>query len=211
MRDGSIEYIGRADFQLKLRGRRVEPGEIEAAIKCQVGVQDCVVLPEKDAIGSNVSLIGYIVPTNEQVDVSGLRQSLKTILPEYMIPSAFVQIAGRFPLTPNGKVDRGALSQNSRSAIQTSRPASSPRRALNALGQQILKIWQETLSVPDVGADDNFFDSGGNSLLLAEVYRRVLAFARSPFPMIELFRYPTIASLCDFLESLPVPEGHRTS
>jgi amino acid adenylation domain-containing protein len=193
--DGNIEYLGRMDYQVKLRGFRVELGEIEAALRSHSTVREAVVITMAEASGEN-RLVAYLVANAETVSsVSELRSFLRKKLPDYMSPSAFVFL-DVFPLTPSGKVDRQALS-----------PPDSGRPSLEAeyvapqtdAERMIANTWQEVLRLEKVGMHDNFFDLGGHSLLMVQVHSKLRQAFEKKISMVEMFQYPTIASLAKHL------------
>ena len=170
--DGSIEYLGRNDQQIKLRGFRIEIGEIEAQLLRHQRVKEVVVIVREDAPGSK-RLVAYIIWSDRATAGSApradeLRAHLLASLPEYMVPSAFV-VLERFPLTPNGKMDRMALPAPGLDAF-ASRPYEAPRSAVE---QILVDIWQELLGVSRVGRRDNLFELGGNSLLIVKMMARL--------------------------------------
>ena len=169
-RDGQIEYIGRIDQQVKIRGFRVEPGEIEALLNQHAAVSEAVVVARRDDMGRNV-LIAYVVPEPRRGPLdSELRAFLKGKLPDYMIPSAFVTLEG-LPLSPNGKVDRGALPLPQEARPETEGPTvEQPRSDVERL---IAEAWREALQIGSVSIHDNFFDLGGYSLLLMGVIGKI--------------------------------------
>ncbi|HWK90507.1 MAG TPA: non-ribosomal peptide synthetase, partial [Longimicrobium sp.] len=189
MDDGALEFLGRTDFQVKIRGFRVEPGEVAALLAGRPGVADALVLARDDARGSK-RLLAYVVAADgaEKPSPGELRQELKRRLPDYMVPSAIV-VMDAFPQTPNGKVDRAALPEpEPPAAAGQAPPQGEVERAMAA-------VWQELLALPSVGVHDNFFEVGGHSLLLAQLQERLRAALGREVTMIELFQYPTIASL----------------
>ncbi|HZI31263.1 MAG TPA: non-ribosomal peptide synthetase, partial [Candidatus Binatia bacterium] len=191
--DGTIEFLGRMDNQVKIRGHRVELGEIESALEQHPAVRDAVVMAREDSPGDK-RLAAYLVPT-AKIEISELRRFLKDKLPEAMMPSAFT-ILDELPLTPNGKVNRKALP-----APETERPKldtayAAPRTELE---KDIAGIWRELLRVEQVGLHDNFFDLGGNSLLVVEAQAKLRGVAGLDLPVVRLFQYPTIGSLATFL------------
>jgi acyl-coenzyme A synthetase/AMP-(fatty) acid ligase/acyl carrier protein len=189
--DGEMEFLGRRDQQVKVRGFRIELGEIEAALVANKAVRDVVVLVREDG-GSEKRLVGYIVPDQQPgPTTSELHSFLKEKLPAYMLPSAFVML-DVLPLTQNGKLDRRALP-----VPETSRPAlaSSYRAPSTELERRIAEIWQDVLRVERIGMRDNFFELGGHSLLLVQLHGRLNETLEQQVSIIELFRYPTIASL----------------
>ncbi|MBR8836536.1 MAG: amino acid adenylation domain-containing protein [Stigonema ocellatum SAG 48.90 = DSM 106950] len=197
--DGNIEFLGRVDFQIKIRGNRIEVGEIEAALIQHPAVRSAVVA----AIGKHDSkerLVAYVVPEQKpEPTVEELRSFLKAKLPEQMIPSVFVFLDA-LPLSANGKVDRRAL-PTQESLLQEVKVAYVPPQ--NNLEQTIAIIWQEVVELDKVGINDNFFDIGGNSLLITRVYselRKALPEESGSLSMVDMFKYPTIKSLVQYLD-----------
>ena len=188
--DGAIEFVGRRDNQVKLRGFRIELGEIEAALRRQAQVSDAVVVVREDTPGDK-RLVAYVVAQGATEDlVEQLRSRLRESLPEYMVPSGFVMVE-KLPLTPNGKVDRNALPAPERENQVTAgyvAPGSD-------LEQKLVSVWQEVLRMEKVGVDDNFFDLGGNSLLVTRVHARIKPLFERDVRVVDLFRFPTIRSL----------------
>jgi amino acid adenylation domain-containing protein len=196
--DGSLEFVGRVDGQVKIRGFRIEPGEVEAALRRQEGVDDCVVVAREDRPGDR-RLVAYLVGP---ADAEALRERLRRELPEYMVPAAFVALE-RLPLTPNGKLDRRALPAPEQKARDVS--ASLPR---NELEERVAAAWREVLGVGEIGVDDNFFDLGGNSLLLARVFAR-LREVRGDLRIVDLFRHTTVEALAAHLGAAEAPRDMR--
>jgi amino acid adenylation domain-containing protein/thioester reductase-like protein len=211
--DGNIEYLGRIDNQVKIRGFRIELGEIEAVLSQYEDVQVCCVIAREDTPGDK-RLVSYIVPQPEQTcterlvlsgtevsrstpTVSILRQFLKSRLPEYMVPSAFV-ILESLPLTPNGKVNRRALPapEPSSELLEKYVAPRSPIEEILAL------IWQQVLKVEVVGRHDNFFELGGHSLLATQMVSRVRSSLKVELPLRSLFTAPTIAELAPNIQRL---------
>jgi len=193
--DGNIEFIGRSDFQVKIRGFRIEIGEIESMISQYQDVRDVIIIAKDDQLG-NKSLIAYVVPKLEtDITPSQLRSFLKEKLPDYMIPAAFV-IMDKLPLTPNGKVDKKALplpeDQRSQLEVDYVMPQTEAERL-------IASVWQEVLQLSNVGIYDNFFEIGGNSLLLVQAYSKLQNLFGSQVSMVMLFRYPNIHALAEHL------------
>jgi natural product biosynthesis luciferase-like monooxygenase protein len=208
--DGNIEFLGRVDHQVKIRGHRIELGEIEAVLGQHPGIQEAVVIAREDTPGDQ-RLVAYIVPREATTALGDaqenhppaslahlqqeLRSFLTTHLPEYMVPAVFT-ILEDLPLTPNGKVNRGALP-----APEGVRPdlgvAYVPPQT--ALEEVIASIWQEVLQISTVGMHDNFFEVGGNSLLLVQIHSKLRAQLNTELPVVELFRYPTINALAQYL------------
>ena len=158
--DGNIEFLGREDFQVKVQGYRIELGEIEARLQEYAGVDLCIVIVREDTPGEK-RLVGYVVAKpGMSVDPDKVREHLRGKLPEYMVPVAIV-VLDRFPLTPNGKVDRKALPAPARSTAELGLTSASSRDSLDL---QLIKLWEKILNVRPIGLRDNFFDLGGNSL-----------------------------------------------
>lgn len=191
--DGELEFVGRLDSQVKVRGHRVEPAEVELALKRHPAVADAAVLShaENGENGQGHRLVAYFIATGG-LPLSGgeLRAFLQPEVPEYMVPSAFVPLQA-FPLTANGKVDREALTQTAgRSAVETAYVA--PETELE---RTLAAIWKDVLRVERVGLYDNFFDLGGHSLLMVQVFSRIKAQVETELLMVELFEFPTISSM----------------
>jgi amino acid adenylation domain-containing protein len=193
--DGSIEYLGRLDQQVKVRGFRIELGEIEIALSHHPAVQQAVVLAREDT-PSDKWLVAYIVPCQPVPTVSELHNFLKTKLPEYMVPSAFV-LLDALPLTPNGKVDHRALPMpdQTRSALEEAFVA--PRTPVEEI---VTGIWAEILGLERVGIHDNFFALGGHSLRATQVISRLRNLFQVEVSLRRLFDRPTIAELAAALE-----------
>jgi amino acid adenylation domain-containing protein len=196
-RDGVLEFFGRFDNQVKVRGFRIELGEVEAALASYPGVRQAVAIAQSDSHGSQ-QVVGYIVPDkadgHEPLEAGKLRSFLLERLPEPFVPSLFVTL-NSLPLTPNGKLDRKALPkpefQRSHSTAQAIAPRSEVERA-------IADIWKHTLHIEKVGLNDNFFDLGGHSLLLAQVQSRLSDIGHK-VSMLDLLRHSTIAALAEHL------------
>lgn len=196
---GDIEFLGRLDHQVKLRGFRIELGEIEAALLAHESVQNAVVVARPDHAGDK-QLVAYMIPKSDQgatatISPSGLRTFLQQTLPAYMIPAAFVPLE-RFPLTPNNKIDRRALPD----PVMRTQVESTYTKPDSALEEMVVVLWQEALHVEQVGIHDNFFELGGHSLLLVNIHRQLAAQIDQPLTIVDLFRYPTIHALCQYLE-----------
>ncbi|WP_329341307.1 non-ribosomal peptide synthase/polyketide synthase [Streptomyces sp. NBC_01352] len=183
-RDGLLEYLGRADDQVKLRGFRIEPGEVEAVVSAHTSVARCAVLVREDRPGDR-RLVAYVVPTGAP-DPSALRAHVATVLPDYMVPSAFVELDA-LPLTANGKLDRRALPAPRYAS--TGRGPRSPREEI------LCGLFAEVLGVERVGIDDGFFELGGHSLLATRLVNRVRSALGVELPVRRLFETPTVAGL----------------
>ena len=195
--DGQIEFGGRIDRQVKLFGLRLEPGEIEAALRCHPRIQEAAAgvlgeLPEARR------LVAWVVGRDGGPPPAGqLRAYLRELLPASAVPSAFVVLPG-LPLTANGKVDHGALPAPETVAALESVPRALPR---DAREQRIGAAWSELLRRPAVGLDDNFFDLGGNSLLVMRVHSQLQS-NEPALKVMDLFKYPTVRGLAAHLGSL---------
>ncbi len=199
--DGHIEYLGRLDNQVKIRGFRVELGEIETILAQHLRVREAVVLALEDRPGEK-RLIAYLIPAqSEPPSISELRSVLKHSLPEYMIPAAF-EMLEEFPLTPNGKIDRRALPAPQGLRPELDAVYVKPRTDTE---QRIATVWQDLLQVKQVGIHDNFFDVGGHSLLAVQMHQQLQEALAHTFSLIDLFHYPTIAALAQYLEAQKRP------
>ncbi|HEX9205841.1 MAG TPA: beta-ketoacyl synthase N-terminal-like domain-containing protein, partial [Candidatus Deferrimicrobiaceae bacterium] len=193
--DGEIEFQGRIDQQVKVRGYRIEPGEIESVLEGHPGVGEAVVTVREDRPGEK-RLVAYVTHRGgTPVEAGELRRHVRASLPEYMVPAAFVGLES-LPLTPNGKLDRGALpAPEGRGEGEGGYEA--PRSEVE---KKIAAVWQEVLQVEGVGARDNFFDLGGHSLLLLQVHAKLKdQFAGKRLSVVDLFHYPTVESLAEHL------------
>jgi amino acid adenylation domain-containing protein len=193
--DGNIEFLKRMDQQVKVRGFRVELGEIESTLNQYRAVMESIVVDRKDSSG-DIRLIAYFVP---EVGVEPTSLELLTFLqeklPSYMLPSAFIAIK-EIPLTPNGKVDRRALPAPEQIEVSTA-GFIAPRTEMEQL---VAEIWCEILGITQVGADSNFFDLGGHSLLATRVMNRIRERCGVELPLRVLFEFPTVVSLAAKLD-----------
>ncbi|WP_248277637.1 non-ribosomal peptide synthetase/type I polyketide synthase [Brasilonema sp. UFV-L1] len=195
LRDGNIEYLGRIDNQVKIRGFRIELGEIEAVLTEHPKVQEAVVIAREDQPGEK-RLVAYLVPYQEQVlNTSELRRFLKEKLPDYMVPSVFV-MQSVLPLTPNGKLDRNALPTPDLSTSDLEEGLVAPSTPTEEI---LAQLWMEVLGRKQVSIYDNFFDIGGNSLLIIQVGNKVREIFNSNISVTDLFKYPTISNLAKYL------------
>jgi NRPS condensation-like uncharacterized protein/acyl carrier protein len=194
--DGNIEYLGRIDHQVKIRGFRIELGEIEACLSQHPEVREAVVIARENVLGSP-RLVAYIVPRSEPTaSVGELRSFLKTKLPEYMIPSAFVMLEA-LPLTPNGKVDRRSLPAPDTARPELEKPFVAPRTEVE---ERLAAIWSDVLGLEQIGVRDNFFELGGHSLLATQVVSRVREVFGMELPLRRLFESPTVAGLAEGIQ-----------
>ncbi len=194
--DGNLQYLGRIDNQVKVRGFRIELGEIEAVLAQHEAVEQAVVVARED-VPVNKRLVAYVIPSTGRLCTrEELRAHIKQSLPEYMVPSAFVAL-DRFPLTPNGKVDRRALPPPDVAPQSEERPHVPPR---NAIEEVVAGIWSEVLRVENIGAHDDFFDLGGHSLLATQVISRLRQAAQVELPLRAIFEAKTVAALAERIE-----------
>ncbi|MGP4105435.1 phosphopantetheine-binding protein, partial [Nonomuraea sp. KM90] len=185
---GVLEFVGRVDDQVKLRGFRVEPGEVEAALTAHPLVGQAVVVVHEDAAGER-RLVAYLVPaTGDLPGVPDLRAHVGALLPEYMVPAAFVPLAA-LPLTRSGKLDRRALPAP---AFDGAAGGRGPRDAREEI---LCGLFAEVLGVERVGVDDGFFDLGGHSLLATRLISRVRSVLGVELGVRELFADPTVAGI----------------
>ena len=194
--DGQLEFIGRRDNQIKVRGHRIELGEVEAALAKQPGVSECIVDAREYSPGDQ-RLIGYVtMAIGASFDHQAARANLRLTLPEYMVPDIFVVLPA-LPLTENGKIDRKSL------------PVPKPELQLNDAAEVIMSptqrrvadLWQEVLRIDRVGLHDNFFDVGGYSLLLTKLHARLTREFDTDIALVELFQRTTIALQAERLTS----------
>ncbi|MEV7979652.1 non-ribosomal peptide synthetase [Streptomyces sp. NPDC086519] len=191
---GDLEFVGRADDQVKVMGYRVEPGEVAAVLTRHPRVGQAVVVPYGAA--DELRLAGYV--TGAGLTAGDVRAFAAGLLPEHMVPSAVV-VLDALPLTPNGKIDRAALPS----------PVTEPDGGQVAPGagleEQVAAVWAATLGLPGVGVHDNFFDIGGTSLLLMRLRARLVKLFEREISMVTLFRNPTVHLLVRHLETVAAP------
>ncbi|NEQ75872.1 MAG: amino acid adenylation domain-containing protein [Okeania sp. SIO2C9] len=192
--DGNIEFLGRIDQQVKVRGYRIETGEIEAVINLYPGVKEVVVVAREDNPGDK-RLVAYFVSKEKSFDTSKLRQFLQDKFPEYMVPSAFV-ILDAIPLNSNGKVDRNALPKPERTLLQAEEFVA-PRTPIE---NTLALIWQDILNIKQVSIQDNFFDLGGHSILAVRLMANIEKYFGKNLPLVTLFKAPTIEQLANILD-----------
>jgi acyl-coenzyme A synthetase/AMP-(fatty) acid ligase/aryl carrier-like protein len=187
--DGNIEYLGRNDFQVKIRGFRIELGEIESRLIEHEAVRDAVVLAREDQPGDK-RLVAYIVTHDDTaMDADALRSHLSATLPDYMLPSAYLQLQS-LPRTSNGKLDRKALPAPNADAYRSHEYEAPQGETENLLAQ----LWADALKLDRIGRNDRFFDLGGHSLLALQVQGRLHA-AGFDLALADLFEQPTLAAL----------------
>ncbi|WAC73177.1 amino acid adenylation domain-containing protein [Roseateles sp. SL47] len=201
--DGSIEYLGRNDHQVKIRGFRIELGEIEARLAQCLGVREAVVLARSSS-SEDKRLVAYLTPhAGHELLVGELRTQLRSQLPDYMVPSAFV-VLDAFPLTPNGKLDRQALPDpdDGSVAMQAYEVPVGPVECA------IAGIWQELLGMQRIGRHDNFFDLGGHSLLAVQMASRLRSELQVDVPLRQLFDQGGLKDLADWVAAAaPAPHA----
>ncbi|HET7230667.1 MAG TPA: amino acid adenylation domain-containing protein, partial [Longimicrobium sp.] len=194
--DGTLVFIGRVDQQVKVRGFRIEPGEVEAALERHPGIGEAVVIPREDTPGET-RLAAYVVGANGATpDAAALRAHLLGTLPEYMVPAAFVTLE-RLPLTPSGKVDRGALPAPGRAGPERDHVA--PR---NRTEELLAGIFAQVLKRDRVGIHDPFFELGGDSIISIQVVARARAAGLHLAPR-QVFEHPTVAELAEVCGEVP--------
>ena len=188
--DGKLDFLGRADHQVKLRGHRIELGEIETALESTPGVRQAVVIPREDQPG-DVRLVAYLT-TDTKVDEGALRAHLAETLPDIMLPAHFVTLDS-FPLTPNRKVDRKALPAPTLGDVGADR-AFAPTE--DSVEDAIAGVWARVLGVARVGRSDNFFALGGHSLLAVQAHRELkVALKSDKLAITDIFRFPVLSAL----------------
>jgi hypothetical protein len=207
--EGQVEFLGRIDQQVKLRGFRIELEEIEAALNEHQDVTAAVVIVREDEPGDK-RLVAYLVPARQWSEGGRrLEEFLRGKLPEYMIPSSFVAL-DQLPMTSNGKVDRKRLPAVEGVRKQLKSEYIQPQGGTEEL---IAGIWRSCLKVDRVGMADNFFDLGGHSLLLAQAHGQLCQALNRRIPLIKMLEHPTVGSLARFLsreemETLPMRQNH---
>lgn len=193
LEDGLLDYLGRLDRQVKVRGYRIELDEIEGALAAHPDLRECIVIPR----GDQQALDAYVVPhpgvNNTQTLAPRLRAALAERLPSYMLPSDIL-VMSELPRTPNGKVDRFALARVERPP--TPSPGALPDTSAEA---SVAALWAELLGRDAIGREDNFFDLGGHSLMAIEVYHRLRETLAPELRLVDLFAHPTVQSLAAFI------------
>ncbi|HKX29003.1 MAG TPA: amino acid adenylation domain-containing protein, partial [Blastocatellia bacterium] len=186
--DGRLEFLGRTDHQVKLRGFRIETGEVESALLKAPAVRAAIVTVREDSQGE-ACLVAYLVAEQGELQPAELRAHLAGSLPDYMIPSVFIQLPA-FPAAPNGKVDRAALPAPA--AANRTRDPVAPR---DGIEQSIARIWEEVLEVKPIGIHDDFFELGGHSLKATRIAFRIQRELQLKIALMDIFRQPTVAAL----------------
>ncbi|MBD0346056.1 MAG: amino acid adenylation domain-containing protein, partial [Coleofasciculus sp. Co-bin14] len=193
--DGNIEFLGRADFQVKLRGIRIELGEIESTLRQAPGVREGVVVA-RELVSGEQGLVAYVVLEQIQNSaIEDIRSVLQAKLPDYMVPAAFVVLEA-MPLNPNQKVDRRALPMPTPENLAGLKAIVPPR---NDWERQVIEIWENVLNVQPIGIQNDFFELGGSSLLAVEMFAQIEKKFGKQFPLSILLTAPTIAQLANLL------------
>ncbi|MEV0275649.1 amino acid adenylation domain-containing protein [Streptomyces sp. NPDC050610] len=206
--DGSLDFLGRNDHQVKIRGVRVELGEIENVLRAHPGVREAAVIATAPDSPAGTGLVAYLVPADGSPapELADLHDHMARRLPRHMHPRGYLTLPS-LPLTPNGKIDRTALPQD---ALELVAPPAARRRPEAPLERRIGAVWAEALGHESFGTDDNFFDVGGHSLLLASVRDRLAEELGSPVRIADLYASPTIAALARQLTGAGTPAPART-
>lgn len=201
--DGCLEFLGRIDQQIKMRGFRIEPAEIEAALLLHPGVRESVIVARPQANGDK-RLVAYIVPASAAAPSAvECRDFLKEKLPSFMIPSDVVALAA-LPLSPNGKIDRSQLPAPDAPDVQAAASPAPPQAGLEII---IAQAWSRVLKIARVGLDDNFFDLGGDSLSLIQVHAELAKTGMAGLSVTELFEFATVRDLARHVSGSPVSES----
>ncbi|MDM9630299.1 polyketide synthase [Robiginitalea aurantiaca] len=192
--DGTIEFLGRRDDQVKISGHRIELAEVELAINSLEGIRQTVVVASNH-LGGQTQLVAYMESSKKDFDIAGIRQKVSMLLPDYMVPSYYMRVEG-FRKTSSGKIDRKKLP-----APQFERPGSFPplRKPVTKIQKNIAKTWIDILQIPEIGIDDNFFELGGTSLLAQKVVALLLKEFNYTLPVTKLYQFPNIAGISDYL------------
>ena len=191
---GCVEYLGRADDQVKVRGFRVEPGEIQVVVSGMPGVAQAFVTAHRDHSGV-MSLVAYVVPTTgAELDAADVRSAVAAVMPDYMVPAA-VMVLDAMPLNGNGKIDRRALPRPDFATAVSHRAPRTPREEI------LCGLFAEVLGLDRVGADDSFFDLGGHSLSATRLLARVRAVLGAEVELRELFASPTVSGVAEAVEA----------
>lgn len=202
--DGHLEFLGRIDGQIKLRGFRVEPAEVEAALVSHPGVREAAVQARTDAAGDRC-LVAFVTRGHDRSENEDLQQHLAARLPAFMLPARIVWLDA-LPLTTNGKIHRQALADLTLPAVPSSRAPVRPRTPME---EQIAEIWADVLGGGQPHVDDRFFDVGGQSLKAMQLVSRIRDTFQVELPIRAVFEHPTIAGLAECVEELLIEEIER--
>jgi natural product biosynthesis luciferase-like monooxygenase protein len=204
--DGKLDYLGRADFQVKIRGHRIELGEIETVLEATAGIRQAIVIAREDNPG-DVRLVGYVT-SDGPIDEQALRSGVASHLPEVMVPAHFVRLES-FPLTPNGKVDRKALPSPATVSVAVDKPFVPLEGGVE---ETIAAVWARVLGIPQVGRSDNFFALGGHSLLAVQAHREMkLALNSDRLAITDIFRFPVVSTLAAHIGKMTPSAGASPS
>lgn len=201
---GDIDFLGRADYQIKLRGHRIEPGEIEALLEKCPGIRQAVVVLREDREGDK-RLVAYLVADTTAPSLATLRAELDAKLPDYMVPSTFVFLDA-LPLTGNGKIDRNALLKLPPPVV-ASAAATHAQMPGTQMEQTVASVWQQALGVPAVGLNQNFFDLGAHSLTVAEAHSKLQEALGREISLLDLFQFTTVSALAAHLDGAETPSA----
>jgi amino acid adenylation domain-containing protein len=194
LNDGNIEFLGRIDHQIKIRGFRIDLPEIEVVLSQHPAVGEVAIAAREDIPGDK-RLVAYVVPNAEQAPtITELRRFLEEKLPNYMLPSAFVLLKA-LPLTHNGKVDRQALPPPENLRPELLEDYVAPQSEMERI---IASVWQEVLHLEKVGVHDNFFDLGAHSLLVIQAYSKLRQLLKQELSVVDIFQHPTISMLANY-------------
>jgi amino acid adenylation domain-containing protein len=198
--DGRLEFLGRADQQIKRRGFRIEPGEIEAALRRDPDVRDAVVLPEGDTAEER-RLVAYLTPARTASAshdlAAGVRKRLRDVLPSHLMPDRWL-VLDELPLNANGKVDRRALAGEALAAAVSAAPVDHAESKVEAV---LMQIWQEIFGVERVGRHDDFFDLGGHSLLASKMVSRIRTALGVEIALVDVFDHPTLTEIAELIDA----------
>ena len=201
--DGNIEFIGRKDFQVKIRGFRVETGEIETSLLLMGNIKEAAVVPKETE--SSATYLCAFITAEKELEVIELREFLSRELPDYMIPTSFVQL-DRMPLTQSGKIDRKALSKLDQEPKKLNVTYVAPQTGMERIAAD---TWKEVLHLEEVGIYDNFFDLGGNSFDIIKVNNKLRELLKRDIPMVKMFEFPTINALASYLNQQETQTGSK--
>jgi acyl-CoA synthetase (AMP-forming)/AMP-acid ligase II len=205
--DGSLEHLGRKDYQIKLRGFRIELGEIENVLSMHAAVRECAVVLHERSRGDQ-RLVAYVtLEDGESLDPSGIRDFLRSELPDYMLPAAFQEVE-HMPLTDNGKIARDKLPAPALDGEKRKSQRDIPKRATE---KKILEVWQTLLGTGEIGIHDNFFDVGGHSLLAIEATALLNEDLDAGLSVAQFFQFPSIAAMSAHLDGGGVTDETRSA
>ncbi len=205
LKDGKLVFLNRVDNQVKIRGYRIELAEIEAHLMDLDSLENCVVLVKTDHLNNKRLVAWYQPKPSANTDTNTLRKELQKRLPDYMVPSLFVEVQS-FPLTPNGKIDYEALPEPSKADRQIKTEFVAPSTEQESI---LANVWQELLNTEKVGVNDNFFEMGGDSILAIQMIARVRQHGLQITP-VQLFKHQTILELAAVISSAPIIEAEQS-